>query len=340
MVNTGGGCLGKVDSDRLLRMLRSSGREVVSRADFLDTEVLQLARPIKELVTSVDLVFDLDIGSYDLGWIAAIHAVSDLFAALAQPLTGTVSMGVLPSQIADDFAGRALAGVTAGLESVGASFGGGHTVFADRAFLSVSITGTHRGVVSPTVPDRRDYELLISKPLGTGIYLAANQHGLLKKSAREEMIRWMKASNQGAAHCLSIALERDEDAVGFVTDVTGFGFTLALHSRLPPGFRAEVSAGDVPLLAETIDLIQFQGLSTALGDRNSIALDDDTTVEIEDVDGNILQALHDPQTSGGLLAAVDPRVASELIAERKCSWTKVGTLTPIAEGQSELSIFP
>lgn len=315
-----------MDAESLLDMLRSAGLGPTSPADFIDAAVTQLPPGSSSIATSVDLIFDFGLPPADLGWVAAVHALSDLYAVLATPLVATTCMGVSGRWLRDGSAAQTLAGVVGALQSTGTSMGGGHTVYNDPSFVGVTVVGINARGDRATLMPGHSYELFLSKPIGSGLYIAAMRNGLLDERSQKELRSTIRSSNAGAAESLSTLLDDDEEGIGFVTDVTGFGLIVAIRSRLSPGWQATLATSEIPLLQNARSMLTEHGLATRLGDRNSLMAHGDGSFELTGVDMVTRLLVNDPQTSGGLVAAVRADVSANLVQGSFRSWEHIGSV--------------
>ena len=329
-----GGCLGKVDTHNLLRMLGDAGLATAKESDFVDAEIVEVPPETLSIAASVDLLYDFGLDPQILGWVAAVHALSDVYASLARPLAGTVSLGVTHADLLNGSAARILSGVAGAFAASGAAFAGGHTVYSENTFASVSVVGTNPRMPRPQPAPERSYSLMLSKPLGSGIYIAAARNDLIGVAEFEEFASTMRSSNALAAASLSRVDLADVDGLGFVTDVSGFGLLGALSARVPPGWTAEVQASEVPLLSRTLSFIDDHGLVTSLGDANWLRAHGSEGVSLHNLPQSMQLAFTDPQTSGGLLAAVDDRLVSGLDEIGSSQWQCIGTLMTALEPTS------
>ena len=148
--------------------------------------------------------------------------------------------------------------------------------------------------------------LILTKPIGVGIYSAAIKKGALSPSGYTEMIATTTLLNRIGAE-----LAQDAD-VHAITDVTGFGLLghameMARGSQLTIAIRA----GDVPLLAEAARLAQ-EGFVTGASHRNWASYGADVALPPDTPDWR-RHLLTDPQTSGGLLVACAPQRADAIV---------------------------
>lgn len=262
--------------------------------------------PDGELVQSVDAISALVDDPFLLGRIAALHALSDLFASHARPHSALAIL-TLPSALAalqkDDIT-QLLAGAMLALNHHGAELKGGHTSQADNMQVGFAVTGIDRGG-KPYAPVDGD-AVILTKPLGVGMVMAAHMkgHPLATGKLRDQALSVMATSNGPAAEVLSAQGRLP------MTDVTGFG--LARHAAsLLAGLgtaSVEISAADLPVL-EGVMALARDGVESSLTSANAAAAPVTGTSSLPRA------LLHDPQTGGGLLAIVPKAKADQVLAE-------------------------
>ncbi len=321
-----GGCGGKIGPDALCRILSAANRGPTDIAQFRDSETIALSEATGRLVTSVDLVYDLGLDGWDLGFVAVVHGLSDLYAALARPVSASLAVGLRRSSVDGPRAGEILSGARAALHEADVAFGGGHSVYAGTDFVSVAAVGSSESSLRFDQRCRKKYEILLSKPLGSGVLLAALKTGVLEPDVTELLRGHLRASNRLAADELCDVGARDE--IAFVTDVSGFGLGISILSNVCSGWTAHIDCGHLPLIAGVKDTLH-QGIVTVLGDQNLMVLQESSSCHVNDVSIEDLVLAADPQTSGGLLAAVGTGCAESLIKSGR--WTWIGALRPASD---------
>ena len=190
---------------------------------------------------------------------------------------------------------------------MGATLAGGHTIEGPQTMIGYTIIGEGRNA---TEGGRNDTEgvpyrirtksvlrpgdvLVLTKPLGIGVLLAAQMQARLKAEWYEPLIAALLASNQPAAEAL------DDFDVPAATDVTGFGLAGHLLEMLEASnVSAKIELGNLPLLEGTIDLFA-EGLQSTLAPANRTAQRAMSADNVADL--LAYPALFDPQTCGGLL---------------------------------------
>ena len=258
------------------------------------------------LVQTVDFFTPVVDDPYDFGQIAAANALSDVYAMGGQPLTALAVLCVPEKQIVPEVLRAILHGGQDKMREAGVSILGGHSVTDPELKFGYSVTGVvRRRVLLTNAGARPGDRLVLTKPLGTGVLATALKQGRLDPAQTRRLTRTMTALNRGAAEA---AVEFGAHAA---TDVTGFG--LVGHAVQ----LAEASAVTLRLrpvrrwfLPRTLELAAQGAVAGGLKRNREFyapAVGGDVLAE------PLALALHDPQTSGGLLIACAPRRASGLL---------------------------
>lgn len=229
--------------------------------------------------------------------VAANHALGDIWAMAAAPQAATASI-ILPP-MARRLQERTLAEImhAAGevMANAGARIIGGHTSLGDELTIGFTITGLAGHPIA--LDGARPGDLLIlTKPIGSGTIMAAEMVG---KARGEDVIACLAQMTQSQAAAAGIL--RDAHAM---TDVTGFG--LAGHLRGicdMSGVGARLDVDAIPTMRGAAELAAA-GVRSSLFDDNKAGAGSMTDADFD--------LLYDPQTAGGLLAAVDPDAAATM----------------------------
>jgi selenide,water dikinase len=275
---------------------------LVGLAPFDDAAIYRISDDVA-MVSTTDFFPPLVDDPGDFGAIAAANACSDVFA-----MGGSVVMAINVAAFPEDFPREAIVAIfEAGARVVaeaGGAVAGGHTIRNPEPIYGLAVQGVvHPDQIFRKAGARPGDVLLLSKPIGTGLTLAAGSD-----ADKAVAIAGMRSINRAAAE----ALRGLGGAVHAVTDVTGYG--LAGH-----GWEM-AERSDVRAVVDTAAIVTYPGALEAAvagvrtgGDlRNRDYLDGhlDSTAPAGP------EALcFDPQTSGGLLAAVDPAAADVLEAQ-------------------------
>lgn len=236
------------------------------------------------------------------GRIAAVNALSDVYAMGGDPITALQLIGWPRDGLPMDLLGRVIEGGASVMADVGCTIVGGHSIDDTEPKYGFAVTGVAPPAEITTNASARPGEVLfLTKPIGTGIISTAIKNGVASDSATDAAIVVMTDLNRGAA-----------DAVrriggGAVTDVTGFGLLGHLSEMVrASGVSAVVEVDTVPVLDDVPELID-QGQVPGGTRRNltSVAamLDAGSRTKRDQL------ILADAQTSGGLLVAIDAALA-------------------------------
>ncbi len=336
------GCGGKVDAALLSRVLaelpRRSRPDVLSGLGAPDDGAVVRVPPGRVQVQSVDFFRDPIGDPYLLGRIAAVHALSDLHAMGAEPVSALALLTIphgSPAAVEADLR-QVLAGAARSLGDDGALLVGGHTAEGDSLAAGFAVTGTvDEEAITGKYGLRPDDTLVLTEPLGTGVVLAAEMRGRARASWVEEALQTMLRSNARGARVLR------EHGARAVTDVTGFGLGGHLLEMLRASdVGARVELDRVPVLAGA-ERAAAEGVRSSLH-RGNASSTPELEWEEEAASDPLAFALHDPQTSGGLLAGIPPGRAAACVAELRARGhpraAVVGSVTEAAGGRIVLRV--
>jgi selenide,water dikinase len=296
-----GGCGAKVPAAALARVLRrlapSAGAEVeVGVGD--DAAVLQFPTD-RLMLQTADFFRSFVSDPYLFGRVAANHALGDIYAMGGAPLSALAIAAVPPGPeaIVEDDLFQMLSGGLATLDAAGARLVGGHSAEAGELALGFAVTGT----VLPQRVLRKEGlrpgdRLILTKPLGTGVLLAAEMRGAAKARWIAEALATMLQPAADAASCLVA------HGATACTDVTGFGLVGHLLEMLQASrVDAVLAIDEIPALEGAREMLGA-GIASTLHPSNlahgraAIAAGPDAPPAEP--------LLFDPQTAGGLLAGV------------------------------------
>lgn len=310
-----GGCAAKWGASLLGEMVGAlpSGFDpslLVGLAPFDDAAVYALTDDVA-LVSTVDFFPPLVDDPDDFGAIAAANACSDVFA-MGGRVVMAVNVAAFPEDLPREVIAAILGAASRTVAEAGGTVAGGHTIRNPEPIFGLAV----QGVVDPRKVLRksgaRDGDVaLVSKPIGTGLVTAGGSTAEIAAA-----IAGMRTLNRAAAEQLMML----GDSVHAATDVTGYG--LAGHGwemADRSGVRLNIQGSAIPLYGGARAAAE-RGVRTGGDPRNRAYVEHhlDATDEIA------IALCVDPQTSGGLLAAVDAVSASRLI---DAGWTAVGTFS-------------
>ena len=276
-----------------------------------------------DVAATVDFFTDFIDDPWLLGKIAALNALSDLYAKQIEP-RAALAMVALPHgelRRQESYLAEVLHGALEVLRPVGAPIVGGHTIEAAQSMIGFTMLGNpaQRPLSRKNQLALGDY-LILTKPLGVGILLAGRMRAACRADWYEPLFSSMLQSNQQAAATAA------ELGVTAMTDVTGFGLAGHLSEMLVASdCSAVVELDEIPLLPGAIELAA-QGVESTLapGNRAAASIIDASPAITERPE---FAALFDPQTSGGLLLAVSASKLQQTTSQLGASSFVIGRVT-------------
>ena len=265
---------------------------------------------------------------YLMGRIAALHALSDLWAMGARPVGGQALVTLLPGEEKQqsELLYQLLAGGLHELKSAGAELWGGHTTEGSELLVGFSVAGCLDGapplLKSGLVPGQ---SLILTKPLGVGVIVAAMGQGRVSAAGLSEAVQSMLRSNASASRVARQA------GLTSVTDVTGFGLAGHLLEMLEASqVSARVQLQSIPRIAGSRQLFE-SGFHSSLDPANRQRASGRIEVS-PGLSESEVALLYDPQTSGGLLLAAPPDQASEIVRLLKECGDSEACIMGVVEG--------
>jgi len=287
--------------------LQSDPRLLVGRESSDDAGVYKLSDETA-LIQTLDFFTPVVNDPYAFGQVAAANALSDVYAMGGRPIT-VMNIACFPAKGDKEILLAILKGGLDKVRQAGALLVGGHSLDDPEIKYGLSVTGlAHPDSLVTNAGARPGQILVLTKPLGTGIMATALKGRMLPAEAEERMISLMAALNDQAAEAMVAAKVRA------ATDITGFGLLgHALEMAQASGVGLTIESSKVPVIDEVMDLARM-GLVPGGGHVNREFCA--RSVEIApEVDPFLMSVLTDPQTSGGLLMAVEPDMVAGLAAD-------------------------
>jgi selenide,water dikinase len=324
-----GGCGAKVSAEVLAGALAALPRG--ETPDLLATldDAAVLKPPLgKLLVQSVDHFRSFLDDPFVFGQIAAAHALSDLYAMGADPWTALAiaSVPYASSRKMRAELSAMLQGATEILRADGCALVGGHSAEASETALGFSVTGlVDSGRILRKAGLQPGDQLILTKPLGTGIVLAGYMRGNTRAQWLIAAIDSMRTTNASAAR---IAMAHRPRAG---TDVTGFGLAGHLREMLEAsGVAAVLHVQAIPALPGARALAAH-GIESTLAPENRRLLGDMPDVAL----------LVDPQTSGGLLLGLPANRAAlclQALQDGGLNAAIIGEVEPVRDGANRIRL--
>jgi len=260
------------------------------------------------LISTTDFFTPIVNDAHNFGRIAAANAISDIYAMGGKPILAIAILGWPIDKLPAALAQKVLEGARSVCAEAGIPLAGGHSIDSSEPIFGLAVNGLINVANLKRNNTAKEGDLLfLTKPLGTGILSTAQKRGLLKQEHESILIKQMTTLNKIGEELGKIP------GVHAMTDVTGFGLLGHLIEMAEgPGLSAELYYSQIPviegvkeyLVQKTIPDATFRNWN-AYGNKISF-----------DAGVNVMEAfnlLPDPQTNGGLLIAVDPENADDIM---------------------------
>ena len=261
------------------------------------------------LVQTVDFFTPVVDDPATFGAIAAANALSDVYAMGGRPLTALAIAGIPKDDVDEATVREIFLGGLHKLREAGVALLGGHTVQDKEIKFGYAVTG----VVAPdavwaNAGAKAGDVLFLTKPLGTGVIATAIKFGRARRETMEAAVEVMLELNRAAAEAL---MTLAAGSVHACTDITGFGF-IGHASEMAAGSEVtlDIDVGAVPFIPGALELASNRSGGMKSNERHFAG----GVAGAAEIDPAVLDLLFDPQTSGGLLAAVDPDAADQAAA--------------------------
>lgn len=255
------------------------------------------------IISTTDFFMPIVDDPFTFGKIAAANAISDVYAMGGKPLMAIAILGWPVNKIPAEIAQQVLDGGREACKDAGILLAGGHSIDSPEPIFGLAVTGRvdlHKLKQNNTAT--QGCRLYLTKPLGVGILTTAQKKGLLKEEHKNVAPDAMSQLNSIGFQLADIA------GVKAMTDVTGFGLLGHLREMCEgSNLTAHINYNEVP----RFDMLDtYLALDCVPGGthRNWDSFGD--KIEMENLEH--INLLCDPQTSGGLLVAVEPSSVTEV----------------------------
>ncbi|MEA2612835.1 MAG: selenide, water dikinase [Chloroflexota bacterium] len=297
-----GGCAAKLGADLLADALSGLGAQVapdeliagLAPAD--DAAVYRISDDLA-IIGTLDFFPPLVDDARTFGEIAAANALSDVFAMGGRVLFA-LSIAAFPEELPRDTLAAVFDGAASKVREAGGTLAGGHTIRDPEPKYGLAVIGAaHPDKLLRKGGAQAGDTLLLTKRLGTGLLVSGHRAGKVSEPEFDAAVDQMRTLNRAPADVLVAA------GVRGATDVTGFGLLgHALEMARASGTRFVFEAATLPALPGAMALAAA-GVETggAAHNRRFVA---PALAVADDVPAELVTLAHDPQTSGGLLAAI------------------------------------
>lgn len=297
----GAGCGCKISPAILDKILHSpiaaipDARLLVGNDKRDDAAVLDLGNGTA-LISTTDFFMPIVDDAFDFGRIASANAISDVYAMGGKPVLAIAILGWPIEKLAPEVAQKVLEGARAICAEAGITLAGGHSIDCPEPVFGLAVNGmVNIAQLKQNSTATAGCRLYLTKPLGVGILSTAQKRGLLKPEDAAIALKSMTTLNKPGERFAAIA------GVKALTDVTGFGLLGHLSEMCEgSGVSAVIEFDKVPVIPSLPYYLE-QKCFPGGTQRNWNSYEH----KIGPVTDEQRYILTDPQTSGGLLVAVD-----------------------------------
>lgn len=328
-----GGCAAKLGAELLAEALSGLGAEpvpdeLIAGLHPPDDAAAYRISPELAIIGTLDFFPPLVDDPRQYGEIAAANAVSDVFAMGGRVLFA-LSIAAFPEDLPPDTLAAIFEGASSKVREAGGTLAGGHTIRDLEPKYGLAVIGVaHPDRLFLKGGARAGDLLLLTKRLGTGLLVSGRRQGKTSDAHLDAAIDQMATLNRAAAEVFT------EHAIRGATDITGFGLLgHGLEMARASGTQFVFEAGSLPALDGALDLARA-GVETD-GAANNRRFVMGAFGDASGIPSELVTLAHDPQTSGGLLAAVAPSSIAAVetdLDERGVPHWRVGRVDPSAAG--------
>jgi selenide,water dikinase len=300
-----GGCAAKLGADLLAEALSGLGAsgpepaELIAGLERADDAAAYRISDDLAIIGTLDFFPPLVDDARTFGEIAAANALSDVFAMGGRVLFA-LSIAAFPEELPRDTMAAIFDGAAAKVREAGGTLAGGHTIRDSEPKYGLAVIGAaHPDRLLRKGGARPGDVLVLTKRLGTGLLVSGHRQGKAGEADFAIAIDQMRTLNRAAADVFVA------HGIAGATDITGFGLLgHGLEMARGSGTRFVFTAAELPALPGALDLAAA-GVETDGAAHNRRFVESSLAVR-QGTEPALITLAHDPQTSGGLLAAVPP----------------------------------
>ena len=327
-----GGCAAKLGADLLADALSGLGAEAARDAPGNliaglnppdDAAVYRVSDDLA-IIGTLDFFPPLVDDPRTFGEIAAANALSDVFAMGGRVLFA-LSIAAFPEELPRDVLAAIFEGASSKVREAGGTLAGGHTIRDPEPKYGLAVIGAaHPDKLLRKGGARPGDELVLTKRLGTGVLVSGVRAGRTSEADLATAVEQMRTLNRAASEMLVA------HGIRAATDVTGFGLLGHGLEMARASSTRFVFAAALPALPGALELAAA-GVETGGAAHNRRFVAD--ALEVADgVDPALVTLAHDPQTSGGLLAAVPADAAGPVVSALRDAGIGAWNVGHVAEG--------
>ena len=327
-----GGCGAKLAAEPLLRVLaRLPVQKHPELVVGIGDDAAQMITASGSQLLTIDGFRAMVDDPYLFGRIVTHHSLNDIFAMGAVPVAvmTLVTIPLMAERMMEEDLYQLMRGVVDVLAQHKAVLVGGHSTEGLELSLGLSVTAQAPDKVLTKQGARPGDQLILTKPLGTGVVLAGAMNGKATAGAMDDVVTGLDQSNARAAEILVAC------GANALTDITGFG----LIGHLSEVLRASnvgvvLEKDDIPTYQEALAMIGV--VQSSLQGANELAFGDYTLRGRQSLADPKLRILADPQTSGGLLGSMPEQGVAMSLAELSSAGYRPAVIGTVTEDGYEI----
>lgn len=308
----GAGCGCKIAPDVLEKILKGKDKTkfcnlIVGNESKDDAAVIDLGNGTA-LISTTDFFMPIVDDPYDFGRVAATNSISDVYAMGGTPILAISILGWPIEKLSPDIARDVVRGAQDVCKSVDIPLAGGHSIDSPEPIFGLAVNGIVKKNHIKRNDGAKEGDLLfLTKPLGIGLLTSAQKHKLLRREDDGKAVEIMTTLNKAGESFGKLS------CIHAMTDVTGFGLLgHLLEMAQGSNLKAKIFFEKIPVIKEIHHYLK-KDCSPGGTFRNLRSYEHHVT----GLDKTTRLILADPQTSGGLLVAVEPPNINEYIKTAK-----------------------
>jgi len=274
----------------------------------------------KAIISTTDFFTPIVDNPFDFGRVAATNAISDIYAMGGKPIMAIAILGWPLEKLSADIAGEVISGARSVCDAANIPLAGGHSISSADPIFGLAVTGiADTNLIKKNNSATDGCALFLTKPIGIGLVTTAEKFGVANEEDKEIALKLMTTLNTPGMALAALP------GVKSLTDVTGFGLLgHALEMAEGSGLKAVIDYDKVPRIPGVDNYIKQECIPGGTN-RNFLSYGH----KISPLTKEQKALLCDPQTSGGLLIAIEQSGIPELEAiavKEGFSLTRIGRL--------------
>jgi len=305
---TSGGCGAKIGAGELSKLLAGlpvfHDENLIVGYDSSDDAAVYRINDKTSIVTTADFFPPMVNDPITFGKIAAANALSDIYAMGGKPITA-LNLVCFPQSMDMEILREILQGGAEKVAEASAVLAGGHSIYDKEPKYGLAVTGIveNEEIIRNDTP-AIGHKLILTKPLGTGIIMAALRGGVADTGAVYEAVTTMERLNKYAAEKMK------GFCISACTDITGFGLLAHTMEMASDRVSIKLYPSEIPYIKEAYQYAD-EYLVTAAGQRNRNHLEG--KADVSGLPFALQELMFDPQTSGGLMICASPEQSYDLL---------------------------